>query len=490
MSLRLKRALFWAHRHLGALLAPCFVLWFASGMVMAFVDDMPDLRRQPEAWEKAAPIEWAQVKVSLAQAWKRSGWKGLEDARLSMRAGRPVWDLSLGKERAAVWADDGERVPSVGPKEAARLAQAWQGHATVRYQESLNDDQWTIYAGRYAPHRPLHRLSVEDGQGTWLYLSSTTGEVVQRVTASQRFWGTLGPVVHWIYFPVVRRDHDVWSPLVITLSGAGCLLCLSGLGVGLWQLRRKAKPGSSASPYAGTLRWHHLGGLCFGVLAFTWVFSGLLSMTPFGWPWPDDTGDAPARLAGGDLHPERFTQAGKELALAWPDHFQAKRLELRQIAGQPWYLGQAGPGETWLRRGDARAQGPFLPPEEALRAWNARGTAAKASQVLSAYDDYYYSKRRTKGLPALRLDLEQGETAYIDLKQAQVDSYYSFWTRVNRWLYAGLHRWDWPALSGHLLRWYALVLSLLALGLAFSSTGLILAWRRWRASRRNTTEGR
>jgi hypothetical protein len=131
-----------------------------------------------------------------------------------------------------------------------------------------------------------------------------------------------------------------------------------------------------------------------------------------------------------------------------------------------------------------------LPPDLALKAWDGGGIAAKSSQTLAEYDAYYYSKRRSKGLPALRLDLVNGDTAYIDLKRAQVDSYYSFWTRVNRWLYAGLHRWDWPALSGHLLRWYALVMGLLALGLAFSSTGLILAWRRWRTSRRNDTEGR
>src|SRR5205814_3466229 len=77
-----------------------------------------------------------------------------------------------------------------------------------------------------------------------------------------------------------------WRQLVIWLSGTGCVVALLGLTVGIWRaspsrryfLRRYNR--RTWSPYVGTMRWHHWGGLIFGTLAFTWVFSGMLSMDP------------------------------------------------------------------------------------------------------------------------------------------------------------------------------------------------------------------
>ena len=41
--------------------------------------------------------------------------------------------------------------------------------------------------------------------------------------------------------------------------------------------------GSSSIPYAGQKRWHTMLGLIFGLVTCTWIFSGMLSMDPFGW---------------------------------------------------------------------------------------------------------------------------------------------------------------------------------------------------------------
>ena len=49
----------------------------------------------------------------------------------------------------------------------------------------------------------------------------------------------------------------------------------------------------ASSPYPGWLRWHHYAGLLFGVVTFTWTFSGLLSMDPF--PQLDTGGATPAQ---------------------------------------------------------------------------------------------------------------------------------------------------------------------------------------------------
>src|SRR5690606_39057382 len=47
------------------------------------------------------------------------------------------------------------------------------------------------------------------------------------------------------------------------------------------RLRRRAD-GRLASPFRGWWYWHHIAGLVFGVLTLTWVFSGLMTMNPWG----------------------------------------------------------------------------------------------------------------------------------------------------------------------------------------------------------------
>ena len=66
-------------------------------------------------------------------------------------------------------------------------------------------------------------------------------------------------------------------------SVAGCVLCVIGLVIGVYRFSfsRRFMRGTSVTPYVGWLRWHHYAGLLFGVITFTWTFSGLLTMTPW-----------------------------------------------------------------------------------------------------------------------------------------------------------------------------------------------------------------
>jgi hypothetical protein len=52
--------------------------------------------------------------------------------------------------------------------------------------------------------------------------------------------------------------------------------------------RHAGKP--TSLPYRGQKRWHLILGLIFGLVTWTWVFSGLLSMEPFDWLSNDDDG--------------------------------------------------------------------------------------------------------------------------------------------------------------------------------------------------------
>src|SRR6202040_3050114 len=76
-----------------------------------------------------------------------------------------------------------------------------------------------------------------------------------------------------------------WSRVVIWSSGLGTIAAILGITVGLWMYspsRTYRYAGEPASfPYRGQKRWHAILGLFFGLFAYTWAFSGMLSMDPF-----------------------------------------------------------------------------------------------------------------------------------------------------------------------------------------------------------------
>ncbi len=84
---------------------------------------------------------------------------------------------------------------------------------TLRYERRLTDsDQWTLQ-NVMRNNMPLHRIALGDGAGTEYYVSEKTGEPVVRTTATGRFWGYLGAVLHWLYFTPLRRHGRVLEQL-------------------------------------------------------------------------------------------------------------------------------------------------------------------------------------------------------------------------------------------------------------------------------------
>lgn len=452
--------------------------WFASGMVMMFVDDMPYLSARPEFWDKLPVLNFSAARVRLADA-ARGLSPAAESVELGMFEGRPVYRFGQDGAIGTVFADDGSRLQPLNSAKAQAVGASWSGFPAAS-PEAITDDQWTIYAGAFRAHRPLQKIRLEDGLGTDLYVSSTTGEVVQSVNSRQRFWGYLGPVVHWFYYTPVRRERKVWSPLVISLSALGSLMCLSGLIIGVWQFawaRRK-------SPFVEFwISWHHVLGLLFGFFAFTWVFSGMLSMTPFGGSWPDEVGDAQARLAGGPLDLSRFKLGPQDALKRLGPDMVAKKLELIQVAGRPYYLARSDASHSRLILADGSAAKPLqrLDPVQLEHDFMTLFPGHKLlnSGLIEDYDAYYYSKRRTRPLPALKVVFDDGEktTWYLDPSSGRVLLQYGRLGRVNRWLYSGLHRWDFPLMLRSLNLWYLVVMLFMLAGTVLSVTGVIISWK-------------
>jgi hypothetical protein len=99
---------------------------------------------------------------------------------------------------------------------------------------------------------------------------------------------------------------------------------------------------------------------------------------------------------------------------------------------------------------------------------------------LSAYDAYYYDRDAALPLPVLRVRFadQVGTWLYVDPARGAILRREERLTRVNRWLYHGLHSLDFPWLYNRRPLWDVVVILLSAGGLAVSVTSAPAAWRR------------
>jgi hypothetical protein len=103
-------------------------------------------------------------------------------------------------------------------------------------------------------------------------------------------------------------------------------------------------------------------------------------------------------------------------------------------------------------------------------------------QWLRAYDAYYYDRRGQLALPVLRVRFADPPRTwlYLDPGLGAIVRKEERLTRVNRWLYHGLHSLDFPFLYARRPLWDLVLIVLSIGGLVSSVTALLPAWRRLR----------
>ena len=478
MTGSLKRWLHLLHRWSGIGIGLLVLLWFGSGIVMMYVP-YPELTEQERmAW--LAPLDAQHVAVDAAAAWAATGVTGLPDAvRLNIVAGRPAWHFQHERERErvhhSVWADSGAPLDVTGEIVNASALAAAPG-AQWFAADVIDLDQWTF--GRVSAHRPLYRVTADDAAGSVLYVSGRTGELVRDTTRSERAWNWVGSVVHWVYLTPLRKHGEAWRQVVMWTSGAALLLALSGMVLGIQRLRlRRRYAGGRMSPYKGWQAWHHWLGLGVGTLAVTWLFSGWLSVGPFGFPSaPGPSAQDRLAFAGGALAP---ADLAIDAAAILRRHRGVLELEWRRVDGA-LYLSALGRTGSALLDGRDGAPVELLPQaalEHALQAL--RPGAQLELEMLHAADDYYYSHHRQMAFPVLRarFDRPDAPVFYADPRQGQLVGFVDRDTRWDRWLFNGLHRFDFAVLRTRPV-WDVVVITLCLLGALLTATGLVLGWRR------------
>lgn len=452
------RTLVFTHRWLGVVLGLLMLLWCLSGFVMMYVP-YPEPGR--EAVQQALrPLNNVRCCV-LPDEQAVAGSIPVAGYRLQMLGGRPLLWLNFGYGRGALFGlDDGAPV-TLDETQAVNVARQYaqaQGMAAMAPQaDVIEQDQWTVYPS-YGAHRPLHRVRLNDSADTVVYVSGADGGVVQVTDRPQRFWNWLGAVPHWLYFEKLRQNQMWWDRTVVWSSAAGCLLTVFGLWLGIWQLQQ-ARSGGWRSPYRGVRWWHHVPGLVFGVLVFTWILSGLFSMQPWGLLETDSGADAAqlrgeppnweavrtvlqtmpqAQLPANTVSIDAAFFGGRVFAVATTRNGQRQRFDAgwTPMALQQTELQQAGR----ILDMRATASGEPVPDAAAARQSSATWTWQTAE------DFYYYSHGHERvALPVVKV-VSGPVRYYLDAVSGALLRKVDGDARAYRWLHYGLHRLDFPLL--------------------------------------------
>ncbi len=504
MKFWLKYAMLW-HRYLGIAACLFFGVWFVSGVVMMYAQ-MPELA-EAERIARLPRLDLTHAMVTPGAALTPA--MDAERIVMGMLGVRPVYrilDQSGGGDHwRTVFADDGTALRKLAPADSIAIARRFQvardDASPLRWTRELTDlDQWTIYPS-YRAYLPFEVIDAADSRATRYYVSAATGTVVLATTRNTRALAWLGAIPHWWYIRGLRAHTPLWRGVMIAASIFGTVMCVSGIVAGVLRYspsKRYRFPDGRRStvPHTGNKRWHYLLGYGFGLVTFTWIFSGLMSMNPGHWsPGPAPTVVEQQRFAGGAVAATRFTlpptQAIQSLSLCLAPH----EFELIFFRAQPYYLAFGARGESRLLHGDAA--GACLSPlslNELARAGQQAesGARAKNAVMLSAYDAYYYDQHGVKPLPVARVELDDAQQTWMYANPATglIVARYTARSRAERWLYQGLHCLDFPFLYRHRPAWDIVVILLSIGGLVLSGTGVVLAAQYMRRTLRRKTPTR
>lgn len=528
-----KRWLFLAHRWLGVLMCALFAMWFVSGVVMMYVG-YPKLTAAERL--QHLPLLDAQMPLlSPAQALAAAGLVApLQDLRLAAAvAGRPVYLVvpatepvkgavrdakEMARKRPPIPhtvvldAQTGAVLKSFGPDLALASAASYAtAHGAIdggaggagsagaagriRYLDLVQEDAFT-HSRALDVHRPLHRVQLGDADDTQLYISSTTGEVVRDAPAWERWWNYPGAWIHWLY-PLRGNLFDAyWTDIVNWLSVLGIAVTLLGsvLGIIRWRFQGRYQRGGKSPYREPMMRWHHLSGLLFALITLTWIFSGLMSMNPWGlFSSPAATlrsatvSGGPFTLSAQDAAPAALLQAGAR---------GVRELRWGRSLGQSVVF--ASTTHTSAQVLNGRDATVWSAGEQALTAavQNLIAAPVQRIEILRDYDLYYYQRAPhtmtgggEKPLPIWRVRFADAPESWVhvDPRTGQVLGRIDRLGRIKRWLFSMLHSWDWLPLLQHRPLWDIALISLSLGGAVLSATSCVIGWRRLRCKLRAKT---
>lgn len=481
------RTILFLHRYMAAAVGVLMTLWCLSGFVMmyqeypSFTEEERLRTLQPLNLSECCALEVLPRDDAAVAGFRMEMLAGAPVLRSGGRFGPPGAGPRGGPAALPIDLRTGQSVAELSNDEILGIAKRYGERAGIggqpRSMGVVAIDQWTIQSARR--NQPAHHIAFDDPAGTEIYINGASGEIFQDTDRGERMLAWLGAIPHWLYPTALRQNGPLWTQVVIWTSVVGTFLAATGLYVGVSRLRR-SRDGKLRSPYRGWWYWHHMLGLFFGVLTLTWVFSGLMTMNPWGLLEGRGRGEYREQLTG----TANWSEVREFIANVSNSNELPEFVQLRLVMfNQKFFMMAARPDGTTelLDKSGARARIERADVESAI---GRLGTPVKSFELMQEEDSFYYGHKRAAELPVYRTILDDAEQTRIYINPSNgafrtVDAN----GRWGRWIRNGLHGIDFAGIRKRPV-WDIVVLLLLAGVTAVCVTGTWMALKRVRADYR------
>ncbi|CAL2083916.1 conserved membrane hypothetical protein [Tenacibaculum sp. 190524A02b] len=461
------------HHWLGTFFSALFLIWFLSGFVMMY-HTFPFLSKNQQ--RALLPSQEIDSVLTPKEVFKNNITDAIYSLTLNFQLQKPVLHLvTTSGKLVSKYADTGTPITMSKVKALAIAKENVKSNASAQVTTITELDQW-IPRTRFLKHMPIYKITFDNSDKTYTYISSVTGEVLATNTISERFWSWLGAIPHWIYFKDIRIHNTLWFQLIVWLSSLGFVMVITGIVTGI--VRYQKKPNAKFKRFKNKwYNYHYYFGLFFGTFVCTWIFSGWMSMTPFSWT-PSTS------LNKNEL--QQWQQGSFQLSdissEVW-NHFlnQTKHTSIQEsnftLFNNQVFAVVYNTDNSQLYNLTAPKK---LPNTEdyasTIQSFNIENSIT-GTMLLNTYDNYYYSRHNSKELPVIKVNTANKTSYYINPKTTKVLYKCATKNRIQRWIYHGLHSLDFSFLAWNRPLWDIVLFILLIGGTILSFTGTVLGYR-------------
>jgi hypothetical protein len=235
------------HHVLGLVAAVPVLTWIVSGWLSLEPGQwVSDSTLDRVAHERYMGLARARVPFTLTPAVAGQAAPLLppaKEVRLGWWEGQPLYVFAASpSERWLMRGDESPREVTLGGSDAiVRAAQRLLPAAQVTRVVALHAYDFYWYAHHEPRPLPVLRVTFDDPHATWFHIDPVTGDILERLDASRRWYRILFHAVHSLDFPLLLAYRPAWDLVVITLCGLGLALSVTAVIVAWHRLQRARK---------------------------------------------------------------------------------------------------------------------------------------------------------------------------------------------------------------------------------------------------------